>query len=304
MFFCADRPPASREPPTYTYSVPRSFREVRRMSAFAGRVVWITGAGSGLGRQLTLLLAAEGAAVAGLDFQQGALEKLAAELAGRPFAWEAADVADRTGLGQSAARLEERLGPCDVLIASAGIGRETSALAFRAEDVEAMVRVNLLGVANSIEAVLPGMLARRRGHLVGMSSLASYRGLPLMAGYCATKAGVNALLEGLRVELRPHGVAVTTVCPGWVRTPLTAAVQGPMPALMEVEDAARLILEGIRRRKPFVAFPRASVRQVRLLRWLPSGLSDWLLERRWRKIRSQGSGIRGQEERLGPPSDS
>src|SRR5207245_2000808 len=99
----------------------------------------------------------------------------------------------------------------DLLIANAGIGIETSALAFRAEDIEAQIRVNLIGVANSIEAVLPAMLARRRGHLAAISSLASYRGLPKMAGYCASKAGVNALLDAVRVEVRSHGIAVTTI---------------------------------------------------------------------------------------------
>src|SRR5262249_60986560 len=136
-----------------------------------------------------------------------------------------------------------------------GIGRETSALGFRAEDVEAQVRVNLVGVANSVEAVLPGMIGRKAGHLVAISSLASYRGLPKMAGYCASKAGVNALMEALRFELRPHGVAVTTVCPGWIRTPLTANINVPHLYMMEVGDAARRIVEAARQRPSFGAFP-------------------------------------------------
>jgi NAD(P)-dependent dehydrogenase (short-subunit alcohol dehydrogenase family) len=266
-------------------------------SSFANRVAFITGAGSGLGRQLALTLAGEGAAVAGIDLDAGPLEKLAGELAGKPFAWAVADVTDLAGLRRAAAGLEGRLGPIDLLFANAGIGRETSALDFHAEDVEAMVRVNLVGVANSIDAVLPNMLSRRRGHLVGISSLAAYCGLPLLAGYCATKAGVNALLEGLRPELRPHGIAVTIICPGWVRTPLTAAVKMPMPNILEVEDATRRIVEAVRRGKPFYAFPRPSVRQVRLRRWLPARLSDWLIERTWRKIRSQGSGVRSQQDK-------
>jgi short-subunit dehydrogenase len=148
--------------------------------------------------------------------------------------------------------------------------------------------VNLLGVANSVAAVLPGMLQRRRGHLVAISSLASYRGLPLMAGYCASKAGVNALLDALRVELRPHGISVTTICPGWIRTPLTANVRVPMRGMMEVDAAARQIARAIRRRVPFFAFPRSGVWPVRLLRWLPSGVSDWLVTRLMRHA-EQGS---------------
>jgi NAD(P)-dependent dehydrogenase (short-subunit alcohol dehydrogenase family) len=254
------------------------------MSTFANRVALVTGAGSGLGRQLALALSAEGAAVAAVDVHATGLESLGGELAGKPYAWAVADVTDLPGLRRAAKELEGRLGPVDLLIANAGIGRETSALDFRAEDVEAIVRVNLVGVANSIDAVLPGMLARRRGHLAAISSLASYRGLPRMAGYCAAKAGVNALLEGLRVELAPLGIAVTTVCPGWVRTPLTAGIKTRMPNLMEVEDAARVIVAALKARKPFVAFPRGSVRHVRLLRWLPAAWSDWLVLRTARKM--------------------
>src|SRR5262249_33481690 len=149
-----------------------------------------------------------------------------------PVAWAVADVTNRPALCEAVAKVADRLGPIDLLFANAGIGRETSALAFRAEDIEAQVRVNLIGVANNAEGVLPSMLQRRQGHLVAISSLASYRGLPRMAGYCATKAGVNALLDSLRIELKPQGIAVTTICPGWIRTPLTDNIPVPKPYLM------------------------------------------------------------------------
>src|SRR5262249_54383520 len=161
------------------------------------------------GRQLALTLAAEGARIAALDRQAEGLDALAAELKGKPLACAVADVTDLPGLRAAVARLEGELGPTDLLVANAGIGRETPALTFRAEDIAEQINVNLIGVANSIDAVLPGMRERRRGHLAALSSLASYRGLPLMAGYCASKAGVNALLDALRVELRPLGIAVT-----------------------------------------------------------------------------------------------
>jgi NAD(P)-dependent dehydrogenase (short-subunit alcohol dehydrogenase family) len=249
------------------------------MDEFAGRVVLITGAGSGLGRQLALTLAGAGAAVAAVDLAAEPLAKLADALPGKPVAAALADVTDRAALTAAVTDLVGRLGPVDLLIANAGIGLETSALAFRAADIEAQIRVNLIGVANSVEAVLPGMLERRRGHLAVISSLASYRGLPKMAGYCASKAGVNALFDSLRLELQPHGIAVTTVCPGWIRTPLTANIRVPQPYLLEVDAAARLIVEALRRRRPFYAFPPPAARRVRLLRWLPSRLSDWALRR-------------------------
>jgi NAD(P)-dependent dehydrogenase (short-subunit alcohol dehydrogenase family) len=253
-------------------------------ASFAGRVALVTGAGSGLGRELARVLAEEGAAVAAIDLHGGPLQQLADELAAKSFAWAVADVTDRSGLREATAELEGRIGAVDLLVANAGIGCETSALDFDAEAVAEIVRVNLLGAVNSIEAVLPGMLRRRHGQLVGISSLASYRGLPLMAGYCASKAGLNALLEGLRVELKPHGITVTTVCPGWMRTPMTAAVKIPMTGLMEAEHAARQILDAVNQQQPFFAFPRPLRRKMRLLSWLPASLSDWIVEQSWRKI--------------------
>lgn len=247
--------------------------------AFQDRVVLITGAASGIGRQLALTLAAEGARIAALDLQGPALDALAAELKGKPVATAVADVTDAAAVRDATARLEGQLGPTDLLIASAGVGRETSATDFRPEVMAEVINVNLLGVVNSIAAVLPGMRERRRGHLAALSSLASYRGLPRMAGYCASKAGVNAVLDALRVELRPFGIVTTTICPGWIRTPMTAPLDVPVSDMMDVAEAARRIVAALRACRAFVAFPAHNVRQVRLLRYLPRALSDWMAYR-------------------------
>jgi NAD(P)-dependent dehydrogenase (short-subunit alcohol dehydrogenase family) len=249
------------------------------MASFDNQVVLITGAASGISRALARLLAAEGARIAAVDRAAGGLDGLSLDLKGRPFAAAVADVTDAAAARAAVARLEAELGPTDLLVAGAGIGRETCGADFRAEDVADQVRVNLIGVSNSIAAVLPGMVQRRRGHIAALSSLASYRGLPLMAGYCAAKAGVNALLEGLRVELRPLGVAVSIICPGWVRTPMTANLKLPGVVMMEPEEAARRIAAGLRGRRPFIAFPTGLAWQVRLLRYLPRALSDWMAYR-------------------------
>ena len=248
------------------------------------KVVLITGAASGLGRQLALELAREGAAIAAIDLQAGPLQVLCEEMGSRRAGWAVADVGDGTGLSATVNALERALGPVDVLIANAGVGTETPALAFCPGDLERQVRVNLLGVANSIGAVLPGMLRRGRGQLVAISSLASYRGLPRMAGYCASKAGVNALMDAVRVEVRPYGIDVTTICPGWIRTPLTENINVPKPDLLEVDEAARRIVEAIRLRRPFYAFPARVARRVGLCRWLPVRLSDWALTRVLRSL--------------------
>jgi NAD(P)-dependent dehydrogenase (short-subunit alcohol dehydrogenase family) len=251
------------------------------MDSFRDRVVLITGAASGVGRALALRLAGEGARIAAVDLQGEALAGLARELPG--LAWAVADVTDLHAVRAAARRLEEQIGPTDLLIASAGIGRKTSADEFDAEAINAHLRVNLIGVVNSIDAVLPGMRQRRRGHLAVLSSLASYRGLPLMAGYCASKAGVNALLDSLRVELAAFNVAVTTICPGWIRTPMTAELNLSEREALPVERAAGLIVDALRRRRSFVAFPPRMVWQLRLLRYLPRPMSDWMARRYLRR---------------------
>lgn len=243
----------------------------------------LTGAGSGIGRQLALVLAAERARIGGIDRQAQGLETLATELKGRTVATAVADVTDAAGLARAVADLERDLGPTDTLIACAGIGVETSALDFRPADFAATVNVNLTGVANSFAAVLPGMRERRAGHLVALSSLASYRGLPRMAAYCASKSGVNALCDAFRVELKPLGIAVTTICPGFIRTPMTADLKSSLP-MLTVEEAVARMLPAIRRRRPFVSFAASGLWQARLGCYLPRWVVDWMTGRFLRRL--------------------
>jgi short-subunit dehydrogenase len=249
------------------------------MSQFAQEVILITGAASGIGRELSRQLLHEGARIAAIDRQAEALEALERDWKQPNLAWAAADVTDRESLSQAIQDLEQRLGPVDRLIACAGVGQATPAEAFPADVFETVVRVNLIGVANSIQAVLPGMIQRRRGHLVVLSSLASFRGIPLLSGYSASKAGVNALMDSLRVELKPYGIQVSTICPGWIRTPMTAPIANYLPRMLSVEDAARCILDAVRRRQRFTAFPRRDSFMLRLFRMLPPSVGDWFFGR-------------------------
>jgi NAD(P)-dependent dehydrogenase (short-subunit alcohol dehydrogenase family) len=259
------------------------------MNSFANRVILITGAASGIGRQLAFDLAAEGALIAGIDRDPETLAGFVAAMQanGHRVATAVADVTDLAGLRLAAAQLESQLGPTDILIACAGLGRETPLLSFNAEEIRATIDVNLTGVVNSIGAVLSGMQERRRGHLVALSSLASYRGLPRMAAYCATKAGVNAFMDSLRVELRPLGIHCTTICPGWIKTPMTATLRLPGIRMMEVRDAAQHIIGAIRWQQPFVAFPRRDANLARLLHYLPRPISDWLCTRLLKRSMNQ-----------------
>ncbi len=266
---------------------------------FNNQVVLITGAGSGIGRQLSLELSQLGAVIAAVDLTLEPLENLIAELKAQNGAGggEIADVTNRAVLHSAVATLEKRLGPIELLIANAGIGIEMRAEQFRAEDLEKQVMVNLVGVANSIEAVLPGMLERGSGHLVAISSLASFRGAPLIAGYCSSKAGVNNLMDSLRLELRPRGIHCTTICPGWIRTPLVEkaialanardALAPPVSNIMDVETAARRIVWAIRKRKPLYAFPPAIAVPVMLGRLLPARVGDWMMGVMSRRYRTK-----------------
>jgi NAD(P)-dependent dehydrogenase (short-subunit alcohol dehydrogenase family) len=246
------------------------------------RVALITGAASGLGRGLALALARQGWSIAALDINEVGLRTLATELPS--CATTVADVTQPAALTTAIQDLERRLGPTDLLVASAGIGLETSAHSLKPEDIAAVINVNLLGVVHSVAAVLPGMLERRRGHLVALSSIASFRGLPRMLAYCASKSGVNAFMEGIRAEVRGHGVDVTTICPGWVRTPMTANLKGRLPRILELDDAVRQILWAIANKRSFHAFPRGTVWQLRLLSWLPWSWQDARLARMSPKV--------------------
>ena len=118
--------------------------------------------------------------------------------------------------------------------------RRPGSIRLNTHDVEQTIRVNVLGVIYSIEAVLPGMIARKSGHLLAISSLGAFKGLPGESAYCASKAAVNAYMEGLRIALRSKGVVVTTVCPGFVETPMTP-MDSATPFLMSADAAARRI---------------------------------------------------------------
>jgi short-subunit dehydrogenase len=245
--------------------------------AFADRVAVITGTSSGIGWELTRQLAARNCKVGMVARRQDQLEKLADVIrrAGGTAAYAVADVAERDQTFTAIRQLVDQLGPVDLLIANAGVGAPTLIDPMNVEHIEQMIRVNLLGVVYSIEAVLPDMLKRRSGHLAAVSSLAAYRSLPGESGYCASKAGVNAFLDGLRIQLRKRGIAVTTICPGFVWTPMTQINKFKMPFLLQADVAAGRIIRALERRRKVYNFPWQTTFLMRLLGWLP----DWAVAR-------------------------
>jgi short-subunit dehydrogenase len=141
--------------------------------------------------------------------------------------------------------------------------------------VEQMFKVNTLGVIYAIEAVLPDMLQRGSGHLAAVSSLGAYLGIPGESGYCASKAAVNTYMDGLRRQLRTRGIHVTTLCPGFVDTPMVAGANFDMPWLMKAEDAAERMVKALERKCKVYDFPWQLAFLMKLAAWLP----DWLLSR-------------------------
>jgi short-subunit dehydrogenase len=174
---------------------------------------------------------------------------------------------------------EDELGPVDLLLANAGVSINTRVDAFDAGEVERVLRVNLLGAVYATEAVLPGMLARGRGHIVAISSIAGFGGLPMSAAYSASKAGMTNFFESLRIDLRGSGVDVTVINPGFVKTPMTAHNRHPMPFLMDLEPAVNLMARAIRARKKSLSFPWTLAGVAWAARLLPRSAYDWVASR-------------------------
>ncbi len=175
--------------------------------------------------------------------------------------------------------IRNELGPIDIMIACAGVGMPTLLDPVNVPDIEAMIKVNVLGVVYSFSSVLPEMIKRKTGRLAAVSSLAGYIALPGEAGYCASKAAVNSYLAGLRAQLRGSGVSVTTLCPGFVQTAMTASNEFWMPGLLSAEEAARRMLLAIRRGKRVFDFPWTLSLLTKLAARLPEPLLIRLMAR-------------------------
>ena len=247
---------------------------------WTNKVVLITGASSGIGRALGKELARKGAAVGLLARRGNVLTDLAEEIkAGGDIAVALpADVTDAAAVRGAVRDLRKTLGPIDVLVANAGISVNTVVPDLCEKKITELMNVNIIGVVNSVCAVLPEMVSRRSGHLVGNSSLAAYRGLPKTAAYCASKAAVSSFFEALRIDLRGSGVHVTTIHPGFVKTPLIANIRRT-PYVMELDHAVGKIVRAIEKRKKRYSFPWQLATYARACKLLPIPMYDWIAER-------------------------
>jgi NAD(P)-dependent dehydrogenase (short-subunit alcohol dehydrogenase family) len=218
----------------------------------------VTGATSGLGRELAVQLGRRGWRVAIAGRRAQALEetaRLVREAGGEPLAL-VGSVTDDAAVRAHYAKIKELWGGLDWAVLNAGVSEYMDAKDFKAELVRWMFDANVLGVCRWIEAVVPDMVARRSGVIAGVASLAAYRGLPKSGPYSASKAALVTLLESARVDLHEAGVDVVTVCPGFVKSEMTARnAPGSMPFLMETADGAAAILRGIDARRRVAHFP-------------------------------------------------
>lgn len=252
------------------------------MAQWRNKVVFLTGASSGIGEALAVALASRGAKFALLARRGDELERIAelCRSAGSETLVFPADVTDAAAVAEAAERTRKELGPIDVLVANAGIGGNDEATrTWDPEAVKRVIDVNLLGSVNAVHAVLPAMLERGEGHLVAISSLAGFRGLPRSAAYCASKAGMTSFFESVRLDVQHRGVDVTIIQPGFIKTPLTSGREAAMPYIMELEDSIPYFLKAIENRKKFAAFPWQLATLVRSARVFPAWLYDRIASR-------------------------
>ena len=238
--------------------------------------VFITGASTGIGQALARHYAAQGATLGLLARRESLLQELVGSLPGE-HACYALDVRDAGALQAAAQDFMQRFGTPDIVIANAGVSRGT--LTEHAEDAEAfkaIMDINVLGMLYTFQPFVPAMVRAGQGRLVGIASVAGIRGLPGAGAYSASKAAAINYLESLRVEMLQHGIAVTTIAPGYIRTPMTDVNHYRMPFLMEADVAAEKFARAIAQKRRFVVIPWQMGVIARLMRLMPAWLWDRL----------------------------
>ena len=253
------------------------------------RNILITGASSGIGAALAEIYAAPGVTL----FLGGRDETRLADLAGRCKTAGAAcqtaaiDVTDHVAIKAWVEACDAQ-GNLDLVVANAGISAGTGFAGESPEQTRRIMETNVDGAFNTVLPVLPAMVARKRGQVAVMSSLASFRGFPGAPAYCASKATLRLWGEGQRVWLRQHNVKLSVICPGFVRTPMSDGNPYPMPFLMDAERSARIIKRGLARNKARIAFPWQTYWLAQLVAMLPLALTDALLAKTPSKPSQEG----------------
>ena len=237
----------------------------------ADKIVWITGASSGIGKALAERMARDGWTVAVSARSAEALGEMAEASDGKIHAFPL-DVTDEAAAKALPAEIEAKLGPITTVVLAAGYHIPVDGAAFEVEPFRKLMEINYMGVVHCLAGIVPLMAGRRRGHVAIVSSVAGYGGLPTAAAYGATKAALNNMTEALKFDFDRVGIKLQLVCPGFVRTPLTDKNPFPMPMLMEVEDAAAALYQGLQSSRFEITFPKAFAFIVRKMSQLPYSL--------------------------------
>ncbi len=247
--------------------------------------VIITGASSGIGRALAMEYARRGATLGLIARRSQLLEELAASLPVPSYCYPL-DVRDAAALREAGRDFVQQVGCPDVVIAGAGVSAGTlTTIPDDSAVFEEILATNVTGMMLTFQPFVELMQGQRRGVLAGIASVAGFRGLPGASAYCASKSAAITYLESLRLEMRRHGVRVVTICPGYVGTPMTAVNPYPMPFLMDVDRAARVIADAIARGKRFHVLPWQMALIGWGLRYLPRSIYDAVFTRAPRKPR-------------------
>ena len=248
-------------------------------------IIFITGASSGIGVSLARYYAERGAQLGLVARRADLLEGLARELQPRPAIF-VLDVRDAPALKAAADDFISRFGVPDVVIANAGVSRGT--LTGQEDDLavfQEVFDINVMGMVNTFHAFVEPMKKQNRGTLVGIASVAGFRGIPGGGAYSASKAAAISYCESLRVELRSDGISVVTICPGYIKTPMTAVNKFKMPFLIDADEAARRFARAIEAKSSFTVVPWTMGVAARILRLLPNWLYDRAFSRMPRKPR-------------------
>jgi len=244
------------------------------------RHILISGASSGIGEALARSYAAAGVSLSLLGRDPSRLAGVAEDCRrrGASVTTAAIDVTNRVPLAEWILT-RDRVRPVDLVIANAGISAGTGRGEESVDEARAITATNVDGVINTVAPLIDPMVDRRRGQIALMASIASFRGLPRAASYCASKAFVRTWGEGLRADLALKGVEVCVICPGFVVSRMSAKNPFPMPMLMPADQAAAIIIRGLTNNRARIAFPFPIYAATRVMAALPANLVDGLLRR-------------------------
>jgi len=242
-------------------------------------VVLITGASSGIGRKLVLHYLNEGHRVAAVARREQKLTELYQEPLSKKGTLKIypADVTDKEQMTEVIASAEQDLGSLDLVIANAGIITQHFTANLELEGFEQLMQTNVMGNFYTLIPAINSMMQRRDGQVVTISSLAGFYPIPRISAYCASKVALNYQLAGLYWLLKPYNVAVTTICPGFIKTEMTTSQQVPEFWCLEINQAVEKITYAITQKRRLYCFPLWQYQLLKMIGMLPHSMANFLI---------------------------